>query len=348
MASSLKHWTWVNTDLQTSDDEWRRRLGRMREAGIDAILPEIFNNHTAAYASHHLPVAGRWLEQLLPLAAEAGIEVHAWMHTMTCTIPAIVDQHPDWYAVNGCGESAADKPAYVGYYKFLCPSRPEVRAFLQQRVAELAAYPGLASVHLDYIRLPDVILASALQPNYGIVQDREYPPYDYCYCSSCRAAYQEAGGPDPATEADPAADPAWRQFRCDLVTRLVTDGLSPVIRAAGKQVTAAVFPNWQHVRQEWSRWGLDAALPMLYHSFYHEGIDWVRAECARGVAALGPATPLYSGLFVPALTPDELVAAVRASLEGGAQGVSLFASGSLSDEHWRAFARVNRELGKLS
>jgi hypothetical protein len=39
---------------------------------------------------------------------------------------------------------------------------------------------------------------------------------------------------------------------------------------------------------------------------------------------------------------------VRVSLEGGARGVSLFAARSMTEEHWQAFARVNRELGKLA
>ena len=38
----------------------------------------------------------------------------------------------------------------------------------------------LTGIRLDYIRQLDVILASGLQPSYGIVQDREYPEYDYC------------------------------------------------------------------------------------------------------------------------------------------------------------------------
>ena len=29
----------------------------------------------------------------------------------------------DWYAINRLGESALEKPAYVEYYKFLCPSK---------------------------------------------------------------------------------------------------------------------------------------------------------------------------------------------------------------------------------
>jgi uncharacterized lipoprotein YddW (UPF0748 family) len=344
MTSQYKHWAWVNTEPNLPDDEWKRRLARMKEAGISAILPEIFNNHAAAYQSAHLPVLGPWLEQLLPLAGEAGIKVHAWMHTMTCNIPQINAEHPDWFAVNGRGESAVDKPAYVGYYKFLCPSQPGAWAFLQERVEELSRYAELASIHLDYIRFPDVILAAALQPQYGIVQDREYPEYDYCYCARCREAFAQQTGIDPLTLADPSANLQRRQFRCDLITRLVVEILAPVARRHGKQVTAAVFPNWQHVRQEWAVWELDAVLPMLYHSFYKEDLGWIREQCARGVESLQGGTALYSGLFVPALKPEELAQAMQVSIEGGAQGVSIFSAGAMSDAHWQAFSRAARQL----
>ena len=338
-----KHWTWINTDVKSGDDEWKRRFERMRRAGVSAVLPEVFNNHAAAYGSAHLPVEGEWLERLLPLAAEAGLEVHAWMHTMTCNIPEIVEGHPEWYAVNGRGESASTKPAYVGYYKFLCPSRPEVHAFLKRRVAELASYDGLASVHLDYIRLPDVILASALQPKYGLVQDREYPQFDYCYCEACRGLFKEESGLDPADMEDPSASEAWFEFRCGQITRLVKEVLAPEIRRRGRQVSAAVFPNWRHVRQQWAVWDLDAVLPMLYHGFYEEGLEWVGAQCRRGVADLPPSVPLYSGLYVPDLGPAELAEAVRLSLAGGARGVSLFAAGSMGPDHWDAFAAAARQ-----
>lgn len=344
MSAQLKHWAWITTEPGLPDDEWKRRLARMKEAGISAILPEIFNNHAAAYQSAHLPVVGPWLEQLLPLAGDAGIEVHAWMHTMTCNIPRITQEHPDWFAVNGQGESAVDKPAYVGYYKFLCPSQPGARAFLQQRVQELAQYAELTSIHLDYIRFPDVILAAALQPQYGIVQDREYPEYDYCYCPLCRAGFEKQTGIDPLALSDPSASAEWRQFRCDLITRLVKEVLAPIARRQGKQVTAAVFPNWQHVRQQWSTWELDAVLPMLYHSFYKENLEWIREECAQGVRSLAGTTQLYSGLFVPALTPEELAQAIRVSIEGGAQGVSLFSAGAMSTAHWEQFSRTVREF----
>ncbi len=86
----------------------------------------------------------------------------------------MIKEHPDWYNVNAKGESASDKPAYVDYYKFLDPARPEVREFVRDTVRELAAIPGLTGVHLDYIRHPDAILPSGLWSKYGIVQDKVY------------------------------------------------------------------------------------------------------------------------------------------------------------------------------
>jgi len=70
-----------------------------------------------------------------------------------------MNEHSSWYVVNGKGESSIDKPAYVDDYNRLCPSNPEVVEFMKKRVQELCAIDGLAGVHLDYIRYPDVVLA---------------------------------------------------------------------------------------------------------------------------------------------------------------------------------------------
>jgi uncharacterized lipoprotein YddW (UPF0748 family) len=181
-----------------------------------------------------------------------------------------------------------------------------VHEFLRRRVTELAAFDGLDGINLDYIRFPDVILAEALQSTYDIVQDREYPEYDYCYCQVCREAFRTETGIDVDDLDDPSASDEWRQFRYDRITRLVNEILVPVGRAADKQMTAAVFPNWQHVRQEWHVWQVDAVLPMLYQSFYNEGIPWVGAQCEASIRRMqdkGVIKPLYSGVFVPALAP---------------------------------------------
>jgi len=89
-----KNWVWITTDLETSADEWLAKFARMKQAGITAILPEVFDSRRAYYGSRHLPVGGEWLETILPLAKKAGLEVHAWIWCMPCNIPAIQTQHP--------------------------------------------------------------------------------------------------------------------------------------------------------------------------------------------------------------------------------------------------------------
>jgi len=47
-----------------------------------------------------------------------------------------------------------------------------------------------------------------------------------------------------------------------------------------KLITAAVFlspeMSRQMVRQDWSNWKLDIALPMLYHNFYRQNLEWIK------------------------------------------------------------------------
>lgn len=98
--------------------------------------------------------------------------------------------------------------------------------------------------------------------------------------------------------------------------------------------SAAVFPNWQSVRQQWRKWNLDAYFPMLYHNFYNEDIDWVRQRLEVEIADLKNPVPVYGGLFIPSLTPDELGKAIEKVKQTKAEGFSLFSFGDIKDEHW--------------
>jgi uncharacterized lipoprotein YddW (UPF0748 family) len=336
-----KHWIWMRPQADQSVDFWKEKLAKAKDHGFDAVLMEVYNSHNAWFGSSRLPMREPLLEKLIEAGKATGVEVHAWMWTMPNNIPEIVENHPDWYAVNRAGQPANTQPAYVPYYKFMCSSNPEVREFVRQNVADLAAFDGLAGVHLDYVRLPDVILAEALQPNYNIVQDKEYPEYDYCYCDNCRRNFKEKTGLDPLTDiAEPAFHQEWRQFRYDTISYTVNEVLAPEARKAGKQITAAVFPNWESVRQEWRNWNLDAYLPMLYHNFYDAGLSWVGDQLREKINDLKIKKPVYSGLFIPSVKPEELAEAFRISLEAGAAGVSLFSYNDMKDEHWKVLKEI--------
>ncbi len=339
-ARKTKNWSWITLEPQHSADDWKRAFARMRASGIDAIVPEIYDGRNAYWASQRLPVKTQRLELMLPLARAEGLEVHAWMWCMPCMVDEILKKHPDWYSVNAKGESAADKPAYVDYYRFLDPARPEVREFVQDTVKELAGIAELTGIHLDYIRHPDAILPKGLWSRHGLVQDRVYPAFDYGYSAYSRAEFKKKHGIDPMEIDDPTGHNEWMQYRLDSVTDLVNGYLVPAARAKGKKITAAVFPGptlaREMVRQDWGRWNLDAFLPMLYNNFYEAGPEWVKQQTREGVTTVEQ--PVYSGLFVPAVDPQGLQALVEASLAGGAFGVSLFAADLMNDAKWKALA----------
>ena len=315
-----KNWTWLRGNV-TDVDAWRRMLAGLRRTGVDAVL---IGGNADSYRKH------------VPLAREEGLELHAWQFVMMRG--ENVTAHPDWYAVSGTGVSTAVKPPYVDYYKFMCPSREEVRAYLRGVVRDIASVPGLGSFHLDYIRYPDVILPVALWPKYNLVQDREYPQFDFCYCEVCKGKFKSL-----AKVYEPFGENAWKQFRYDTITQVVRE-LYEEAHQQGKAVTAAVFPTPEIakklVRQDWVNWKLDAVLPMVYNGFYKEDVSWVERATREGVAALAGRFPLYTGLYVPDLPPADLSRAIERAFAGGASGVSLFQGDMLTADYLSAIAPV--------
>jgi len=328
--SKMKHWAWMRGGFKSVDD-WRRKLAEMRAAGIDAVL---IGGDAAFYRTH------------IPAARDEGVEVHGWIFTMMRG--EHVKTHPEWYAVSRKGVSTAEKAPYVDYYRFMCPSRDDVRQYLAGFVRELAQIDGLASVHLDYIRYPDVILPVALWPKYNLVQDKEYPEFDFCYCSVCRDRCKRRWGIDPLRIDDPSSHQAWLQYRYDSVTEVVSL-LANEVHAHRTLTTAAVFPTpaiaRRLVRQEWTKWKVDAVLPMVYHAFYKEEVPWIERATREGVEALGGRIPLYTGLYVPDLPPADLARAARYALAGGANGICVFQGSTLTPDHWKALTPVLRGTG---
>ena len=97
------------------------------------------------------------------------------------------------------------------------------------------------------------------------------------------------------------------------------------------------------VRQAWDEWPLDAAFLMIYHTFYEEPVAWIGRATREGVRALHGRAALYSGLYLPSLTPDELSAAVALARAAGANGVSLFDADGFTDAHVLALQHVLRQ-----
>ena len=321
-----KNWAWMGGS-EPEDKTWAEQFARMKKAGIDAVL-----------LGQEDPAA---LRKIAPIARDEGLELHVWHVTMRSG--EHLEAHPNWYAVNRNGVSTAEDPPYVGYYRFMSPCVPEVRDFLAKDVGSLTQVEGVEGIQLDYIRFPDVILPVALQPKYDLDQDKEYPRFDYGYHEACRAQFKQQAGVDPMKLDNPPANEEWVRFRYEQITRVVTR-LAKVVHGHDKMISAAVFPTpsiaRRLVRQNWPEWPLDAVMPMIYHNFYEKEVAWIETAVRSGVTALDADTPLYSGLYVPALSPDQLVQAAEHARAVGASGISLFNAGSMSDAHWERVSKV--------
>jgi len=325
---TIKAWIWMHGDNKLTDEEWSDRFQKLSSYGIDGIL---------------LGGSNEILKRILPLAEKENIEIQAWRWMLNCNDKNVIEDHPEWYSVSREGFSCLEKQPYVGYYKWLCPSREGVQEYLKTRVRETLSIEGLSGFHMDYIRHPDVILPVALWSTYGLVQDHDMPEYDYCYCDVCRSSFKENHGYDPLDLEHPDQDSAWRQFGYDIVSNIV-NSLQEERDMSNKKLSAAVFPSPEIartlVRQDWDQWlSLSEVFPMIYHSFYNEDLAWVGETTWEGVHALNDRIPLYTGLYIPALSPSALSKAILIAIDGGASGVSLFDYNAMTDEHWEYFRK---------
>ena len=305
---TVKNWMWERLKADWSDAQYAAHFKKIHECGISAVLFEGYD------------------ERIFCLCKEAGLEAHYWKWTMNRA--ELLKSHPEWFAVNRKGESTADNPPYVDYYRFLCPSHPEVAEYLAEDYVKCANLKYVDGMHLDYVRFPDIKLPLSLWGNYGIDQSTELPEYDYCYCDLCREEFKKLTGKDPMELEYPAESQSWINFRLNAITRVVKT-ISDRMNADGKFLSAAVFPGpsmaRQMVRQDWGNWPLKAYFPMTYNGFYYEGPEWIGASVAESVKAVQGQADIYPGLMYPdLLNGNDLEKALDAAYSNGASGVSFF------------------------
>lgn len=323
--------SWAHAGGEFNEATWKKRIQFYDSLGISEILvggsPEV-------------------LTKIIPIAKRKNIRVHGWMWTLNRPGDTIANKHPEWYAVNRNGQNSLEYRAYVDYYQWLSPFHPDARAHIINNAKKLMEVDGLVSVHLDYVRYPDVILGADLQPKYNLVQETEMPEYDYDYHPIARAGFKEIFDKDPMDFKHPELSTEWRQYRLNAVTSLVNE-IIDIAHSKNKKITAAVFPfpemSRQMVRQAWNDWNLDTAYPMLYQNFYRENINWIGFATQQGVSDVD--FPIKSGLYAPALRdPKDLEKAIQIAKENGASGISIFTADGLTKDQQAVLVKLKNKL----
>lgn len=311
--------TWAHGDKTFDHDKWNQKLDEYKSLGITEVL---------------IGGSAEFLQPLVDLAAKKDMKIHAWMWTLNRPNDSTCMQHPEWYSVNRKGQNSLEYRAYVDYYQWLSPFHPDARNYIKNNVRELTKVKGLASIHLDYVRYVDVILGAQLQPKYNLVQDTEFPEYDYGYHPIAIEGFKKKFGYSPLDLEHPELSAEWRQYRLDAVSSLVNECIE-IAHQSDHQMTAAVFPfpemSRHMVRQAWDDWHLDAAYPMLYQNFYNESIEWIGFATKTDVNKVD--FPINAGLYIPGLpTAGDLEKAILQAFFNGADGVAIFQADNLSEE----------------
>lgn len=335
VTDSFTFWTWTSASEEKEDTAYQEEFAKYSANGITDVL---INTGTDP----------ELLKRIVPFAKKEGLNVHAWMFTVNRPGDAIAEQHPEWYAVSRNGKSCFDEPPYVGYYKWLCPTRKESKAHILSLVEGLAKVEDVASVHLDYIRYSDIFLPIGLLPKYNLEQEVELPEFDFCYCDVCVAEFEKEHHKNPKESKNPAIDMEWKQFRLNKVKAIVDEAYT-IAHNNNKILTAAVFPYPEMadhmVRQRWDKWNVDKVLPMIYHNFYNEEIDWIGYATGQGVKDLKNSnTELHTGIYVPNMSVSDLEKAILLAKDNGAKGVSIFDGNALTDEQYAVIKKLSKKF----
>lgn len=327
-------WTWLDYRPGMNFDSV---CAVMHESGIDGVMlnaPTPDDYRTA-----------------IPVANKHGIEVYAWLWTMNLEHgrDSIVSKHPDWLSVNRKGESLANTKAYVDYYKFMCPALPEVREYIKKKIVSYCEVEGLNGIAIDYHRFVDVVLPTTLWPRYGIVQDREYPEWDYGYHPAMIQLFMKKYGYDPRELEDPSKDEKWLQFRCDQITEVANE-IAKVVHSYGKVMAASPFPtpsmSKRMVRQDWGKWNLDIVFPMVYHNFYTGDVSFISDCTIENVQQKNQMTTLYCGMT--GSNSPLMFQCMDSALYNGAKGIAIFTINSLRSPEIRAHFKAYADSARAS
>ncbi len=327
-VNKTSFWLWFTMPSNYSDADIDIAIKKIKDTGIRNIL---------------VNADSTGLEKIIDKASRYDINIHAWFITMNRR--DLAKNHPQWLSVNRLGKSLNEQKAYVDYYKFLCPAIPEVRDSLKEKIKSLCKIKNLRGIHLDYVRYVDAILPIGLWKKYDVVQDKVYPQFDYGYHPYIRSKYMKKYGIDPLNIDNPEFDKQWNTFRLEQVTELVYQ-IDTLVKKYNKKLSAAVFPtpamSSKMVYQDWGKWPLDFAFPMLYHNFYNADITWIGKMVKTDTETALPETKIIAGIFAPSFkNPGDITKAINISFKNGASGVSIFGLNPLKDDpKWEELRKI--------
>ena len=348
-STSPVEYLWVvRTSLLTHEDVVKA-VARAKQLHVRGLLVQVVGRGDAYYTSNLLPRAEAIREAdfdplgtLLPLAHDAGLEVHAWMNCMLVWSDPhppqdarhVLNVHPDWVARLKDGRrmttlSMHERARLHVEGVFLAAGHPAVHTWLARIAAEIATHYPVDGIHLDYIRRPcaeagwDPTTRARFALRTGIDPDRmdRLPPVE-------RAA----------------ADSLWQEFQQEQVTeavREVRDSLERE-RPDGIVLSAAVLADSNTARrrcaQSWGAWVRSGLLDRVYVMCYAPQVQTVMDQLLDYEARLGATERVVPGIAVYNTSPSIAAAKIKGARALGYPVLALYSYDALSKKpsYWAA------------
>lgn len=248
----------------TSIDDVRKRLDRLKDLNINIVYLETFWSGYAIYPSgnelmQHNPMFKGFdvLDAYIKEAHSRGIEVHAWVENFLVDLP-VASKKPEWMAISRKGDNYYLENGRTKYY-FLNPALPEVRDFLSELYKDLIKKYDIDGIQFDYMR-------------YSHSSDYTN---DFGYDTYTRQLFKAFTGIDPI-DLNPDANmwQEWCSFRTNIISsyayRIISEikSINPEI-----QISADVWPEYDEtivdIYQNPKAWVskdyIDNIIPMSYY-----------------------------------------------------------------------------------
>jgi uncharacterized lipoprotein YddW (UPF0748 family) len=311
-------------------------VDRLAEAGFDLIIPFMeCADGSVKYQSKIAPidpVASDWdpLAVLAEEAQKAGLKVHPCLDPFRAGARSPI-QDESLYVRNRAGEAQP----------WLCPVTEEAHRIKLDLYEELMDRYPVAGVHMDRVR---------------------YDSEDECFCERCRSKFKAETGVDPLeigkvsefntysergrNRKHPAWE-AWVEWRAGWITRFVEE-MSTLTKREGKELSAAVFMEYPecivYEGQDWGDWGERGLVDIMMPMTYTNSVLMVKRRTRNHIAQVKGGCQVWAGLGKRSsrsvLSTEALVAQTKAAMAEGAEGIVIFAYGSLTDEDLAALAEL--------
>lgn len=356
---------WVSRYEYKTPADVEQIVKNLANAGFTDLFFQVRANGTAYYKSQLEPWAFElsgsgadvsllgtdpgWdpLQLAIDTAKGTRLRIHAYMNVLPGwkgfeDPPPEAEQlwtaHPDWFMIDSLGSKMLPTP---GWYAFLNPVIPEVRAHLRAVARELSEY-DVAGVHLDYIRYPHDYRDEAHKcyPNASKeeINRRSDFSYDPLSLNELAAQFGEFPTKDQI-----------REFRCDSVTQVIRD-ISAGLRD-DRLLSCSVLGNpidgkylaYQD-SEKWAKEGLVDWVVQMNYATSSFNLYLTKMKETTGRRAFRDRVVI--GLFCKNDT-DLLLEQMDTATDSGCRGLALFSYGYLYNEHHQLTEKGHRVLERF-